>query len=75
MASSIPAAAKGGLHSNCQFKLQTGKLRKWVYSRNEDGGSTGTSLLDGVANVGKDGKAEMCLASFLGVCASYNLGT
>lgn len=43
------------------------------FLRDEDGGRRGAGLLHTLCNIGKDGQAEMCLASLLGICASNNL--
>jgi hypothetical protein len=44
-----------------------------VCVRNENGGSSSTSLLDSVRYVRKNGFAEMFGAGFLGVCSSNDL--
>lgn len=46
-----------------------------MYIRNEDGGSSGTGLLDGLFDARKDGLAEVSLSGLLGVCATDNIGS
>jgi hypothetical protein len=43
--------------------------------RDEDGGGSGASLLDGLRDILEDGKVEMRLAGLLGVCSTNNLGS
>jgi hypothetical protein len=75
-ASSIPAAARGGLSDRWSvssgdiiFRIDEGRIR------DEERSGGGSSLLDGVGDVLEDGQVEMCLASLLGVCSTNNLGS
>jgi hypothetical protein len=47
--------------------------RKFCFLRDEDSSRSGAGLLHGLADIGEDGQAEMCLAGLLGVCSSNNL--
>ena len=42
--------------------------------RDEESGGIGAGLLDSIGDVGKDGQAEVCLASLLGVRTTDDLG-
>jgi hypothetical protein len=74
-ASSIPAAANGGL----DYIASASKVRGagiLLYSlRDEERGGRSTGLLHGVGDILEDGQVEMGLASLLGVRSSNNLGT
>lgn len=82
MASSMPAAASGGLVIGFLLvRVVPGGLFAGGFRssnrrslRHEDGGGGRARLLHGVADVGKDGEAQMRLAGLLGVCAANNLG-
>ncbi len=82
MASSMPAAASGGLVIGFLLvRVVPGGLpggfaaaKRGTSLRDEDGGGSRASLLHGIADVGEDGEAQMRLAGLLGVCAANNLG-
>jgi hypothetical protein len=70
MASSIPAAATGGL-----FVVRSSAVHGVGVSRirNEDGGRGSASLLDALLDIGEDGEAEVLLAGLLGVRSTNDL--
>lgn len=72
----MPAAARGGLFKSSVSIHRVGSL---IYGakalRNEDGRSSGASLLYGVRNGGENGEAKVCLASLLGIRSSNDLGS
>lgn len=70
MASSIPAAATGGLLGvrSCAVNGE-GVARV----RDEDGGRGSAGLLDALLDIGEDGEAEVLLAGLLGVGAADDL--
>lgn len=69
MASSILAAANGGLLCVRYLKLQ----RDWTSLRHENGGCVGASLLHGICNSCKDRLSQVLGASFLWVGSSDNI--
>ena len=72
MASSIPAAARGGLVTVSFAVLAAHGYRRII--RNEDGGSGGTGLLHGIADVGENGKVKVSRAGLLGVGTTNDVG-
>lgn len=81
MASSIPAAASGGLTFDVSsvdracHSAVTWCHRENESLRDEDGGGSGASLLHGLANIAKDGETQVLLTGLLGIRATDNLGT
>lgn len=76
-ASSIPAAARGGLFG-CQYSITIEICRSFrggCRIRDKKRGSGSSRLLDGLGDVLEDGQVEMCLASLLGVRSTNNLGS
>lgn len=71
MASSIPAAATGGLFAVRSCAVNGEGLAR---IRDEDGGRGSASLLDALLDIGEDGEAEVLLAGLLGVRAADDLG-
>lgn len=71
MASSIPAAATGGL-LRCQVICGL-IVVDMARVRDEDGGCGSASLLDTLLHVGEDGEAEVLLAGLLGVGSTDDL--
>lgn len=71
MASSIPAAARGGLED-----VSVLLCRSLVdgFIRDENGGSGGTGLLHGIGDIGEDGKVEVERAGLLGVGTTDDVG-
>jgi hypothetical protein len=70
MASSIPAAATGGL---CVVRSGAVNGSGLARIRDEDGGRGSASLLDALLDIGEDGEAEVLLAGLLGVRAADDL--
>ncbi len=53
-------------------------MRAWQAGlglRDEEGGGSGASLLDGVSHIGEDGKAKVLLAGLLGIRSADNVGS
>ncbi len=76
IASSIPAAARGGLlvKSQSAVSVTNGSVSGSIL-RNEDGGRVGAGLLHTFGDIGEDREAEVLLASLLGVCSTDYFGT
>jgi hypothetical protein len=70
MASSIPAAATGGL---CVVRSGAVNGSGLARIRDEDGGRGSASFLDALLDIGEDGEAEVLLAGLLGVRAADDL--
>jgi hypothetical protein len=71
MASSILAAANGGLQEDCE--LQHDYLEIQLYIRDKDSRSISTRLLYGILDACEDGLSKMCLTSFLWIRATNNI--
>ena len=71
-ASSIPAAATGGLLVRVSATLSF--IAGLQHVRDEESGGRGAGFLDTVADVLEDGQVEVCSAGLFGVCAANNLG-
>lgn len=71
MASSIPAAATGGLFIVRSSAVYMGVEMARI--RDEDGGSGSAGLLDALLNIGEDGETEVLLAGLLGVGSTDDL--
>ena len=69
MASSIPAAANGGLHRECQ---QRHVVSEEGSIRDEESGGSGASLLHSIGDVLEDREVEMRLAGLLWVGTADN---
>lgn len=82
MASSIPAAANGGLLYNVSLlglKLsmttECVSIEAWAGSlRDEDGSGSCASLLHGITDIGEYRETQVLLTSLLRVCTTNNLG-
>lgn len=72
MASSIPAAARGGLDRVSFAMLSSHGYRRII--RNEDGRGGSSGLLHGVADVGENGKVKVSRAGLLGVGTTNDVG-
>lgn len=74
MASSIPAAATGGLsHYLSASRIQYFLILSKIGLRDEEGGGGGAGLFHGVGDVLEDGEVKMCRAGLLGVRATNDL--
>jgi hypothetical protein len=71
MASSILAAATGGLRWSQILYCSNGRRRGSV--RDEDTRGSSSGLPDGLLNAGEDGQTKVLRASLLGVCSTNNL--
>jgi hypothetical protein len=72
-ASSIPAAARGGLVPSSASSTERLKS-EILLLRDEDGSCSGASLLDGIRDVRKNGETEVLGSCLLWVRSAHNLG-
>lgn len=69
------SSERGAIFTFIVSKCPSALVIQRGFLRNEDGGGSSASLLNGLAHILEDGAIKMCLASLLGVCAANNLGT
>lgn len=73
MASSIPAAASGGLDF---VSTSCSDLKGFISDvRNEDGRGGSSGLLHGIAHCSENWSVQVCSSSFLGIRSTDDLGT
>lgn len=73
IASSILAAARGGLPCISVQILSRDTLSWGISIRDENARSGSSSLLHSICDIGKDWKIKMCLPSLLRICSSNDI--